>query len=169
MGENQNPIGDLVVYQREFDKSVRDGLLEQEGYAQLYGILASINSAERDTSVMLWRQPRDLAVVSYYSLHFKSIIESFEDAIKDRMPVAEAEARKALKDQGFPKPSQTQINNQSRIDSVISQCNGKIQKIRRLHSMIEALEKVISKRGSHMEQISNNDRLRERIDSQAHV
>ncbi len=169
MGEKPNPLGDLVIYQREFDEAVRGGLLTQEGWQHLYGILASINSAERDTSVMLWRQPRDLAVVSYYSLHFKSIIEQIEEAIKDRMPVAEVEARKVLKDNGFSKPTQTQINNQSRIDGVISQCNSKIQTIRRLHSMIETLEKVISKRGSHVEQISNNDRLRERIDSQAHV
>lgn len=169
MGEQSNPLGELVVYQREFDEAVKAGLLSQEGWKQLYGILASINSPNRDTSEALWKQPRDLAVISYWSLHFENYVESIQRSVKKRLPEAEIEARKWLIANGVLKPSQTQVNNQMANDKYVEKVQDQLLTLHRLHSMIEALEKVISKRGSHVEQISNNERLRQRIDHQAHV
>ena len=169
MGEQPNPLGELVVYQREFDEAVKKGLLSQEGWTQLYGILVSINSPGRDTTEALWRQSRDLALISYWSLHFKNYVETLEKSIKKHLPEAEIAARKYLIDNGVGKPSQTQVNNQMVRDKYVEQVQDQLMPLVRLHSMIEALEKVISKRGSHVEQISNNERLRQRIDHSAHV
>lgn len=169
MGEQPNPLGELVVYQREFDEAVKKGLLSQEGWTQLYGILVSINSPNRDTSEALWRQPRDLAIISYWSLHFENYVESLQKSIKKHLPEAEIEARKYLIANGIGKPSQTQVNNQTANDKYVEKVQDQLLPLVRLHSMIEALEKVISKRGSHVEQISNNERLRQRIDHSAHV